>query len=142
MCHHRLTAAWIIVVVALGSDYVLSFFAGDTASVTLTKTSSGGSAASGRMRTIYAGDSIIVQIPLNKLGNDDGNMTISAIVGTKDRPTDIVPNTGVVTARVPSAAIVAGALSAGVTRDPVSRVPARAPHHRATTGWPRPVPDR
>ena len=46
---------------------------------------------------------------LAKLGGDDGRMTISAVLGTFDRPTDIAPNSGVILAR-PASALVAGLL--------------------------------
>jgi hypothetical protein len=53
------------------------------------------------------GDSVVVKIPLAKLGGDDGRLAISALLGTADRPTDVVPNSGAILAR-PASALLAG----------------------------------
>lgn len=52
------------------------------------------------------GDSVFFKIPLEKLGNDDGNVSATVVLGTFDRPTDIAPNSGVFLAR-PSASLLA-----------------------------------
>lgn len=53
------------------------------------------------------GDSVIIRIPLAKLGGDNGNLSLTSVIGTLDRPTDIAPNSGVILARQPAGAIVA-----------------------------------
>jgi hypothetical protein len=84
-----------------GVDYSVSFFAGDSSSAELHIVGVPPFAIVGRVRTVYAGDSVVVQIPLEKMGNTDGNMTLSAIFGTAQRITDIVPNAGRLTLRFP-----------------------------------------
>jgi hypothetical protein len=83
-----------------GADYSISFFAGDSSSAELHIVGVPPLAVVGRVRTVYAGDSVVVHVPLDKIG-DDGNMTLSAIFGTAQRITDIVPNAGRLTLRVP-----------------------------------------
>lgn len=53
------------------------------------------------IRMVVAGDSVLFHVPMSRL-EDDGNMTITAIVGPDDRPTDFVPNAGVLLSRVPA----------------------------------------
>jgi hypothetical protein len=107
---------------AQGSDYYVSFFAGDSASAELFKTTGLGLGSVGRVRATYDADSVIVKIPLNKIGGDDGNISVTMIVGTQDRPTDYAPNTGVITAHVPGSAIVgAGPVGSLRTAPPAPR---------------------
>lgn len=58
-----------------------------------------------RVLTRFAGDSLTVYIPLAKFA-DDGNMTITSIIGTLDRPTDWVPNSGTIVARAPAGMVL------------------------------------
>jgi hypothetical protein len=83
-----------------GVDYSVSLFDGDINSAELHIVGVPPLAVVGRVRTVYTGDSVVVQVPLDKIG-DDGNMTLSAIFGTAQRITDIVPNAGRLTLRVP-----------------------------------------
>jgi hypothetical protein len=53
---------------------------------------------------IVDGDSIRFFIPLSKL-RDDGNLTITAVIGTKVRPDDYAPNSGVVVSHVPAGVV-------------------------------------
>jgi hypothetical protein len=78
-----------------------------------------GNVSTGRVGVQYLGDSVVISVPLVLLDNDDGNMTVTATIGTRDRPTDIVPNTGVILARRPPGSIATGAvtMSAIVARD-------------------------
>ena len=41
-----------------------------------------------------SGSTIVVRIPMQMLGNDDGNFGMVGVIGTPDRPTDLFPNTG------------------------------------------------
>jgi hypothetical protein len=70
-----------------------------------------GNVSTGRVGVQYLGDSVVISVPLALLDNDDGNMTITATVGTRDRATDIAPNSGVIVARRP-----VGAVSIAATR--------------------------
>ncbi|HEU4996543.1 MAG TPA: hypothetical protein VFT29_17120 [Gemmatimonadaceae bacterium] len=82
--------------VSQGVDYSVVLFDSDSVSAALL--SYGGArlgSVAGRVRTKYEGDSVVVQIPLNKI-SDDGNVTITSVIGTSDRPTDLVPNAGVI----------------------------------------------
>jgi hypothetical protein len=67
---------------------------------------------------VFAGRRITVRVPKLFLGDDDGFLNASAIVGTARRPTDIVPETGHLTLGDPGQPVsVRGAL--------VRRVPVR-----------------
>ena len=54
------------------------------------------------------GDSVVMKIPLAKLAGDDGRLSITSVIGTHDRPTDILPNSGVFLARSASALVANG----------------------------------
>jgi len=47
----------------------------------------------------YAGNTMIIRIPMSALGGDDGNFDVVGIVGVLERPTDVVPNAGSVAVR-------------------------------------------
>lgn len=51
------------------------------------------------------GDSMQFFLPYSKL-QDDGNLSITTIIGPIDRPTDFAPNTGVVVSHIPPGAVV------------------------------------
>ena len=93
----------------MGGDYLIDFFTTDTASAVLVQTSpqTGVFGEVGSIRMRFEADSMMVFVPLSKL-NDDGNMAMTFVIGTSDRPTDVVPNTGTFLLR-PPASIVAGA---------------------------------
>lgn len=84
-----------------GVDYVLSFFEMSLASAILYAYD--GSAV--LVPVSFGGDSVMVRIPYSMMGDDDGNMTISGVFGTADRPTDLVPNTGQIVAHRSGAAL-------------------------------------
>jgi hypothetical protein len=100
----------------MGADYSLQLSFVDSVSTTLIKRTANSSLSVGRVRTVFDGDSVMFQIPIEKLGNDDGNMRISSIIGTQDRPTDIVPNSGYYTAVKPSSNAQAPASQASLIR--------------------------
>ena len=59
---------------------------------------------SGIVRTTVDADSVRFVIPFDRLDGDDGNLTITGIVGNNDRPTDLIPNSGVLTSHLPASA--------------------------------------
>ncbi|MGH7636082.1 MAG: hypothetical protein ACREOK_00395 [Gemmatimonadaceae bacterium] len=63
---------------------------------------------------VMEADSVLFKIPLEKLGNDDGSLSATVVLGTFDRPTDIAPNSGVFLAR-PSASLLADGNAVSVT---------------------------
>jgi hypothetical protein len=89
----------------MGSDYMIPIFLTDTASTEIVQTA--GFAVIGRVRTHFAGDSMTLFMPLNKFNNDQ-NMAMTLIIGTADRPTDLMPNVGTFLLR-PPASVIAGA---------------------------------
>lgn len=90
-----------------GVDYGLILFRATSSSVPLLK-ALGGDSTTHRVPLAIEGDSVIVRIPLAKLGGDDGNLSITSVVGTEDRPTDVVPNSGVILGRQPTGGAIAG----------------------------------
>ena len=114
--------------VAQGIDYEISFFGGDTSGAAGLATAQG---LIGLVGATYDADSVVLRIPLSKIGNDDGNLTLSGVIGTADRPTDLIPNAGVVLVRRP-----AGVASGGTASQSREPVPARAKPGRNATAWP------
>jgi hypothetical protein len=101
----------------MGTDYVVSFFENDNVSAELLRSTGTGSVSVvGRVLARYEGDSVIVLIPLAKIA-DDGNLAAALTLGTEDRPTDIMPNTGVIIARAPAAIVADRAMR---SREPVA----------------------
>jgi hypothetical protein len=80
-------------------------FNGGTSPIGIVFTSSGGF---GIVRTTVDADSIRFLIPFERLDNDDGNLTITAIIGSTDRPTDWIPNGGVLTSHMSASPPSAG----------------------------------
>lgn len=111
---------------SMGSDYRLDLF-GSTATTARILRAQGGDTTAHFAPLSIEGDSVVVKIPLAKLGGDDGRMTISAVLGTFDRPTEIAPNSGVILAR-PEGALVAGVSTIRATgNSPVRKGPAEWP---------------
>jgi plastocyanin len=76
----------------------------------------------GRVRPVFEGRRITVRVPRLLLGGDDGFVNATAIVGDRHRPTDIVPETGHLTLRGPTAAAaVRVAPARAVARRPTTR---------------------
>ena len=69
----------------------------------------------GAVRWARAADSVTFTVPFDRFDGDDGNVTITAIIGPSDRPTDYMPNTGVLVSHVPAGA-VASVRAGGGTR--------------------------
>jgi hypothetical protein len=85
-----------------GVEYHVDFFTATDTSVAVVNTAG----TTTRVPAVFNGDSVVVTIPLQVLGNDDGNMSLTAVFGTSDRPTDVFPNSGVALARVGAGAIL------------------------------------
>jgi hypothetical protein len=47
----------------------------------------------------YSGSTVVLRVPMLLLGNDDGNFSLVGVIGTMDRPTDVFPNSGLITVR-------------------------------------------
>jgi hypothetical protein len=93
-----------------GVDYGIVLFAADANSVPIHRVL-GGDTTLHRVPLRIEGDSVIIRVPLAKIGGDDGNLTITSVVGTVDRPTDVAPNSGVILTRPPMGPVVANAIS-------------------------------
>jgi hypothetical protein len=106
-----------------GVDYYLDFFLNDTASAQLVRSpsSTGGGFNGGRVRVRYEGDSLVVQLPLNKIGGDDGKLSVTMLLGVGNRPTDIASNSGQIVVQPPPA--VMAARTAVRVREPVTTTP-------------------
>jgi len=80
----------------LGVDYQVNLFDATSSSAALRAISTGANAS---VAASFAGNSIVLRIPMRLLGNDDGRFAVVGILGTIERPTDLFPNTGGGTAR-------------------------------------------
>ena len=92
----------------------------------------------GRAGVRFMTDSIRLSIPLALLSNDDGNFTLSGVFGTGDRPTDLMPDSGVITARRPEAAL-AGAAQVALPAAPTPTMTLDFPTVGMDVGSPIPV---
>lgn len=110
-----------------GSDYRVDFFLSNATSARLLRAFSGADTTTHLTPLVIEGDSVIVKIPLAKLGPDDGRLSITAVLGTDDRPTDIAPNAGVILAR-PASALLAGASAI--------KAPDDSPVRKGSADWP------
>lgn len=78
---------------SLGIEYELDFYNDPTSMLFYSLSNTVVVAASA------SGNSVIARIPMARVGGDDGNFSIGGVIGTRDRPTDIFPNTGQTTVR-------------------------------------------
>jgi hypothetical protein len=94
----------------MGAEYHIALFDNDTASTELVFTPNETSPFTvvGRVRIKAEADSFVVFMPLNKIG-DDGNLAVTMVIGTPERPTDVAPNAGTFVLRTPVAPIIADA---------------------------------
>lgn len=76
-----------------GVDFALLLHEMDSVSMTAVRLTNDNFFSAGRVRAKYDADSIVAYLPLNKLA-DDGKLTLTATLGTTDRPTDLLPNAG------------------------------------------------
>jgi hypothetical protein len=80
----------------LGIDCYVDLFHSTPTSVAVTNFASG---VTTDAVAKYAGNTMIIRIPMSALGGDDGNFDVVGIVGVLERPTDVVPNSGSVSVR-------------------------------------------
>ncbi|MGI8496952.1 MAG: hypothetical protein ACR2OG_05130 [Gemmatimonadaceae bacterium] len=78
---------------SIGVDYVVGLF--DSAGYAFADNAT--TNASNPVPIVFDADSETVRVPLSYLNLADGRFRMYALVGTVDRPTDILPNTGVYT---------------------------------------------
>ena len=83
-----------------GIDYIISLIGNNATTVRVV--APGG--ASTPAAVAYNGNTLVMRIPMQALGNDDGQFAIVGAVGTLDRPTDVFPNASLFSVR-PSASI-------------------------------------
>ena len=102
----------------MGSEYFLSLFSTDTASTELVYTPNVGAfTVIGRVRIRFDADSMMVLMPLNKIENDE-NVALTLVIGTEDRPTDVVPNAGTFLLRPPASPSIAASVQ--LRREPMA----------------------
>jgi nitroreductase len=132
-----------------GVDAFLNFATG-SAPIGVVSTLAGGA---GLVRTTADADSVTFIVPFERIDNDDGNLTITAIVGTTDRPTDWIPNSGVLVSHRPASANFGAVKTSDAIRErrTIKRFTDRAitraeieellgaatlaPNHRLTNPW-------
>ena len=73
----------------VGIEYWLGLFSQTGTTVTLF-----GLLSDTTVAATYSGNTIVVRVPMRKLGNDDGNFTVVGVIGTFERATDFFPNAG------------------------------------------------
>ena len=83
-----------------GIDYIISLIGGTATTVRVVAPGGVATAAA----VAYSGNTLIMRIPMQALGSDDGRFAVVGAVGTLDRPTDVFANASVFAVR-PSAAI-------------------------------------
>jgi hypothetical protein len=103
----------------MGAEYHMSLFDNDTASTELAFTPNLSSPFTivGRVRIKADADSFVVYMPLNKIA-DDGNLAVTMVIGTPDRPTDVAPNVGTFVLRIPAAPAIADVVTR--EREPIA----------------------
>lgn len=76
----------------MGSDYrlVLMRYAADSSVVIIDSLA----AATGRVKPVFHGRRVTIHVPLTMIGNDDGFLDASAVVGNLHQPSDIIPEDG------------------------------------------------
>jgi hypothetical protein len=112
-----------------GSDAYIDFFlSGSPAAFLVTANDDR------QIRIVAGGDSVILFIPLSHL-EDDGNLTITSIIGTLSRPTDWIPNSAVLVSHIPPGAPVT---AASVRTPTVPRTTGAKDFHQSPRIWKRP----
>lgn len=95
-----------------GIDYTISLI-GSTASSVRVVGRGGASVAA----VTYSGNTLVMRIPMQALGNDDGRFALVGAVGTLDRPTDVFPNAGAFTVR-PGSSLANNGISVSASLTP------------------------
>ena len=80
----------------VGVDYSISLFNATATTVTIEAFPGGVPVA---VPAAFSANSLVIRVPFNLIGNDDGSFAVVGLVGTADRPTDFFPNTGAIAAR-------------------------------------------
>ncbi|MBA3671945.1 MAG: hypothetical protein H0W68_07975 [Gemmatimonadaceae bacterium] len=78
----------------------------------------------------YIGNTVVVRIPIQALGNDDGRFALVGVIGTQDRPTDFFPNSGSTVVHLN------GSLAALPSPIAPARLPANPFVSERLAGWP------
>lgn len=119
--------------VSQGIEATASFRIGPTGTTATGEVSPANSFAP--IRVTVGGDSVHMIIPDERL-NDDGNVTLSVILGSSDRPTDFMPNGSapLVSHRTPGPAPISAAV---LQPQPAASALRALPS--ATLGWKRPL---
>ncbi len=86
----------------IGVDYYIQLASSGSTVLIVSPTLSGTP-----VNASFSGNNLVVRIPILVLGNDDGNFTVVGVIGTIERPTDVIPNSGASTVR-PAGATVSG----------------------------------
>ncbi len=73
-----------------GIDYIISLIGSTTSTVRVV--GPGGTATVAPVT--YTGNTLVIRLPMQALGNDDGRFSLVGVIGTIDRPTDVFPNAG------------------------------------------------
>lgn len=81
---------------ALGVDYTISLFNSTATRVTIEAFPRGTPIS---VPVTFSGSTLTISIPFEALGSDDGNFAVVGLVGTIDRPTDLLPNIGAIIGR-------------------------------------------
>lgn len=120
-----------------GVDYGVILFEGSATSVRIERALANPDTTTFRVPMALEGDSVVIKIPLATLAADDGRMSVTMVLGTSDRPTDIAPNTGVILAR-PAAALRGNEAVAGARA--TLRAGSQPPKRELRWGQPRVTP--
>lgn len=80
---------------AAGIDYIISLIGNTPTTVRVV----GPGGVSTAVAVAYSGNSLVIRVPMQALGNDDGRFALVGAVGTLDRPTDVFPNSGLFSVR-------------------------------------------
>jgi len=80
----------------IGVDFTIDLFTADGTSAPLFSDIGTGIA---RVPVRYAGDSVVIRLPLTRLNGDEGNFRFALVLGTQDRLSEIAPNAGHLSAR-------------------------------------------
>lgn len=96
-----------------GIDYIVSLIGSSATTVRVV----GPGGVSTAVAVAYAGNTLVIRIPMQALGNDDGRFAVVGAVGTLDRPTDVFPNASLFSVR-PSASVARPTPAPSAPREP------------------------
>ncbi|CAN5903252.1 hypothetical protein BH11GEM1_BH11GEM1_34000 [soil metagenome] len=97
-----------------GIDYIITLIGNNTTTVRVVEPGGVSTTAA----VAYSGNTLVIRIPMQALGNDDGRFAVVGAVGTLDRPTDVFPNASLFSVR-PNPSVASWPLALGFpTRAP------------------------